>query len=102
MAMDLDDPAEAGPQDELRQWQVSDIHHRERLDKVLAAGITGFSRNYLRQLVEQGAVRRNGQVLVKPSARLQAGDLLELHLQPTPQSLALSRWTCCTRTPMSS
>lgn len=90
MATDLDDPAEAGPQDELRQWRVSDIHHRERLDKVLAAGIAGFSRNYLRQLVEQGAVRRNGQVLAKPSARLQAGDLLELRLQPTPQSQAFT------------
>mgnify|MGYP003383242860 CR=1 FL=1 len=59
LATDLDDPADAGPQHELRQWPVADTHHRERLDKVLAASIDGFSRNYLRQLVEQGAVRRN-------------------------------------------
>ncbi len=88
LATDLDDPADAGPQHELRQWPVADTHHRERLDKVLAASIDGFSRNYLRQLVEQGAVRRNGQVLDKPSARLQAGDRLEVTLQPTPQSRA--------------
>ena len=90
VATELDDPAEAGPQDELRQWQVSDRHHRERLDKVLAASVVGFSRNYLRQLVEHGAVRRNGVVLGKPSARLQAGDWLELRLQPTPQSQAFT------------
>ncbi len=88
LATDLEDPADAGPEHELRQWLVDGIHHRERLDKVLSACIDGFSRNYLRQLVEQGAVRRNGQVVVKPSARLQAGDHLEVTLQPTPQSRA--------------
>lgn len=88
LAADQDEPADAGPQHELRQWVVADIHHRERLDKVLSASIDGFSRNYLRQLVEQGAVRRNGHPLLKPSARLQAGDQLEVTLEPTPQSRA--------------
>ncbi len=88
LAADQDEPADAGPQHELRQWVVADIHHRERLDKVLSASIDGFSRNYLRQLVEQGAVRRNGHPILKPSARLQAGDLLEVTLEPTPQSRA--------------
>jgi len=85
---DLEDPADAGPQHELRCWTVAAEHHRERLDKVLSASIEGFSRNYLRQLVEQGAVRRNGQPLVKPAARVQADDLLQVELQPTPQSRA--------------
>ncbi len=89
-AGDPDDPADTGPDCEVRQWLVAEQQHRERLDKVLAASITGFSRSYLSQLVEQGAVRRNGQTLRKPSARLQAGDALEVNLRPTPQSQAFS------------
>lgn len=88
--MDLDDPADTTPEHEIRQWQVAEQHHRERLDKVLSAGIDGFSRSYLSQLVEQGAVRCNGQVLCKPSARLQVGDALEVTLRPTPQSRAFT------------
>ena len=88
--MDQDDPAETAAQDEVRQWQVAEIHHRERLDKVMSATIAGFSRNYLSQLVAQGAVRCNGQVIEKPSARLRAGDCMEVTLQPTPQSRAFT------------
>ncbi len=87
-AADQDDPADAAVDIELRQWQVVAIHHRERLDKVLAAHIGEFSRNYLRQLVEQGAVLRNGHPVLKPSARLVAGDSMEVALRPTPQSQA--------------
>lgn len=87
---DQDDPADAGPEYEVRQWQVGAQQHRERLDKVLAASIVGFSRSYLSQLVDQGAVRRNGQVQRKPSLRLLAGDTLEVTLRPTPQSQAFT------------
>ncbi|MCW5631122.1 MAG: RluA family pseudouridine synthase [Rhodoferax sp.] len=85
---DLDDPADTAAEHEVRRWQVEAPHHRERLDKVLSATISGFSRSYLSQLVEQGAVLRNGQALRKPSARLQAGDTLEVTLRPTLQSQA--------------
>jgi 23S rRNA pseudouridine1911/1915/1917 synthase len=87
---ELDDPPDTGAEHEVRQWQVDAQQHRERLDKVLAASIAGFSRSYLSQLVEQGAVQRNGQVLRKPSARLLAGDMLEVMLLPTPQSQAFT------------
>lgn len=90
LAAEADDPAEPTMQDEVRQWQVSELHHRERLDKVLAANIEGFSRNYLRQLVELGAVHCNGQAQQKPSARLRAGDRIAVTLQPTPQSRAFT------------
>ncbi len=87
---DQDDPADTAPEVEMRHWPVADIHHRERLDKVLAANVVGFSRNYLQQLVEQGAVQRNGRVVTKPSLRLQAGDAMEVALRPTPQSTAFT------------
>ncbi len=90
LATDPDDPADTAAEHEIRQWQVGAQQHRERLDKVLAASITGFSRSYLSQLAEQGAVMRNGQVLSKPSTRLQAGDTLEVMLRPTPQSQAFT------------
>jgi len=89
-ATDPDDPPDPSADHEVRQWQVGVQQHRERLDKVLAASIRGFSRSYLSQLVEQGAVRRNGQLLCKPAARLQAGDTLEVTLRPTPQSQAFT------------
>jgi 23S rRNA pseudouridine1911/1915/1917 synthase len=87
---DQDDPADTAPEVELRHWHVADVHHRERLDKVLAANVVGFSRSYLQQLVEQGAVQRNGHVVTKPSLRLQAGDTMEVALRPTPQSTAFT------------
>ncbi len=90
VGQDLDDAADTAPDVELRHWMVADVHHRERLDKVLAASLDAFSRNYLRQLVEQGAVRRNAQVVLKPSSRLQAGDSMEVTLRPTPQSQAFT------------
>ena len=90
LVADLDDPADTAAEHEMRQWQVAELHHRERLDKVLSASIAGFSRSYLSQLVEQGAVLRNGQVLLKPSARLQAGDTMQVTLRPTPQSQAFA------------
>ncbi len=87
---DTDTDTDSDTEHELRRWQVDAQHHHERLDKVLAASIAGFSRSYLSQLVEQGAVLRNGQVLRKPSARLHAGDTLEVTLRPTPQSQAFT------------
>ena len=90
-ALDLpgqDDSPDADDESELRAWSVAVDHHGERLDKVLAIAIGEFSRNYLKQLIEQGAVERNGQAVVKVSTRLKAGDLMRVSLRPTPQSQA--------------
>ena len=83
-----DDEPDALDETEIRRWQVPVQQHGERLDKWLAATIAGFSRSYLRQLVEQGAVQRNGVLLRKPAARLRAGDAMQVSLRPTAQSQA--------------
>jgi len=90
-ALDLlgqDDAPDAGDESEVRAWQVDADQHGERLDKVLAGAIGEFSRNYLRQLIEQGAVERNGEAVLKVSTRLKAGDAMRVSLRPTPQSQA--------------
>ncbi len=83
-----DDGPDPGDEGEIRTWQVEVAQHGERLDKVLAAAIHEFSRNYLKQLIEQGAVERNGEALQKVSTRMKAGDAMRVSLRPTPQSQA--------------
>ena len=85
---DQDEAYDAASEAELRASVVDARHHGQRLDKVLADTITEFSRSYLQQLIEQGAVERNGAALSKPSARLKAGDQIVVALRPTAQSLA--------------
>lgn len=83
-----EDAPDADEESELRTWQIGLDQHGERLDKVLACAISEFSRNYLKQLIEQGAVERNGEAVLKVSTRLKAGDAMRVHLRPTPQSQA--------------
>ncbi len=83
-----DDAPDAGDDNEIRAWTVDAAQHGERLDKVLAKAISEFSRNYLRQLIEQGAVERNGVPQLKVSAGVKAGDTMRVSLRPTPQSQA--------------
>ncbi len=85
---DLDEPVDAASEPELRVCVVDASHHGQRLDKILADTIAEFSRSYLRQLIEQGAVERNGASISKVSARLKAGDRLVVALRPTAQSQA--------------
>ncbi len=73
---------------EHRQWRVGVGHHGERLDRVLADLLPGFSRSYLQQLIAAYRVRRNGDAKIKSSAKLRADDLLEIELHPTPQAQA--------------
>jgi 23S rRNA pseudouridine1911/1915/1917 synthase len=47
-----------------------------------------FSRSYLQQLIEGGAVRLRGAIASKPAQRVKAGDSGEIELKPTPQSQA--------------
>jgi 23S rRNA pseudouridine1911/1915/1917 synthase len=83
-----DDPAEAGPDAELRPLLISPALHGQRLDRAIVALAPEFSRSYLQQLIEAGAVTLNGKPAVKPSARVKAGDRGEIELRPTPQSQA--------------
>ncbi len=67
---------------------VDSALHGERLDRALARLVPEFSRSYLQQLVEAGAVRMRGAASVRSSQRVRAGDALEVELRPTPQSQA--------------
>lgn len=47
-----------------------------------------FSRSYLQQLIESGAVRLAGVAVTKPARRVKAGEAGAIELRPTPQSQA--------------
>jgi len=83
-----EDLGELGPEAELRALEVPAALHGERLDRVLAALVPEFSRSYLQQLVELGAVRVQGAPALKSAQRLKAGDALLVELRPTPQTQA--------------
>ncbi|MGB7423151.1 MAG: RluA family pseudouridine synthase [Comamonas sp.] len=73
---------------EQRDLTISASEHGLRLDKALALLVPEFSRSYLQQLLEQGAVQLDGRVGVKPAHKVRAGDLLRVHMRPTEQSQA--------------
>ncbi len=73
---------------EIRQAQVPVSAHGERLDRALGGIVPEFSRTYLQQLIESGAVWHNGQTASKTSAKVKAGDRIQIELKPTPQSQA--------------
>ena len=62
----------------LRLLPVPDGFDGDRVDAALAR-MLGLSRNRIGELCETGYVRRNGEKLAK-SARLRAGELLEIDL----------------------
>jgi 23S rRNA pseudouridine1911/1915/1917 synthase len=82
------DEGEAGAEFELRQVMVPASSHGDRLDRALAGIVPEFSRNYLQQLIEAAAVQLNGLTVTKVSAKVKAGDRLDIELKPTPQSQA--------------
>ena len=84
----LDDPADTGPESELRAFAIGAGQHGERLDRALALLVPEFSRSYLQQLLESGAVLLNGKAALKPSHKVKAGDAGTVELRPTPQSQA--------------
>ncbi|NDH52436.1 MAG: RluA family pseudouridine synthase [Betaproteobacteria bacterium] len=90
-------PSESGEGDDLvdeaqptehRHMIVAPTTHGARLDKALVQALPEFSRSYLQQLIEGGAVDVNGLAVVRPSARLKAGDSVGVCLRPTAQSQA--------------
>ncbi|MDP3759507.1 MAG: RluA family pseudouridine synthase [Ramlibacter sp.] len=83
-----DDAADAGPDAELRPFVIDAAHHGDRLDRALAALAPEFSRSYLQQLIESGAVTLHGVPATRSSQKVKAGDEGTLELLPTPQSQA--------------
>ena len=73
---------------EIRSLLVQTAFHGQRLDKMLAASVPEFSRSYLQQLLEDGAVTRLGLTCTKSSTKVKAGESWTIELRATPQSQA--------------
>jgi 23S rRNA pseudouridine1911/1915/1917 synthase len=84
----IDSLAGTEAENETRHWQVPAAAHGQRLDKLLASLVTEFSRNYLQQLIDDGAAQLAGRVCTKSAQRVQAGQALSIELRPTEQSQA--------------
>jgi 23S rRNA pseudouridine1911/1915/1917 synthase len=87
-ATEFDVGPDTGPSTEMCSLVVAAQHHGMRLDQALVQLVPEFSRSYLQQLIELGAVRINGGVMSKASARVKLGDAGIIELRPTPQSQA--------------
>ncbi|WP_409338012.1 RluA family pseudouridine synthase [Curvibacter microcysteis] len=88
---EADAAADEGTDDsasELRVGEVPLAGHGSRLDKALTELVNEFSRSYLQQLIEEGAVLLNDQPVRKASQKVKVGDRLQVELRPTPQSQA--------------
>ena len=79
---DADDPAASGCEERSAVLQVA--HHGSRLDHVLVDVVPEFSRSYLQQLVEAGAVALNGSPARRSSHKVRAGDALVVVAPPPP------------------
>lgn len=91
---DGDEPApdaSAGAEPDAAEWRQLAVPadlHGQRLDKALGALVPEFSRNYLQQLIESGAVLAGDVPVGKPSRKVRAGETLTVELRPTPMSQA--------------
>ena len=83
-----EDSADTSAEIEWRNWVVSETLHGSRLDRALAELVPEFSRSYLQQLIETGAVVQGQRPLTKPAMKVKAGDQGVIELRPTPQSQA--------------
>jgi 23S rRNA pseudouridine1911/1915/1917 synthase len=73
---------------EIRGILVTPEFHGQRLDRMLAAAVPEFSRSYLQQLLEDGAVSRGDAATLKSSHKVKAGETWRIELRATPQSQA--------------
>ena len=85
---DLDDSLEDTTAVERRPWTIGEAQHGLRLDRALGELVPEFSRSYLQQLIEAGAVTRAGQALRKAAHKVRVGEQGVIELRPTPQSQA--------------
>ncbi|MBV8123699.1 MAG: RluA family pseudouridine synthase, partial [Paucibacter sp.] len=78
----------AGEAPEIRQCEVDQAWHGERLDKVLVRMAPEFSRSHLQSLIERSCVQVQGEVADTASRKVRAGQVVRLELQPTEESRA--------------
>ncbi|MDO5735506.1 MAG: RluA family pseudouridine synthase [Propionibacteriaceae bacterium] len=67
---------------------IPDALAGERID-ITAARVTGHSRSRIEDLIEAAGVMLDGVVVVKPSQRVQGGEMLELVSEPRPQDVTV-------------
>lgn len=84
----LEDEPPALAEDEVRVIDMGVGQHGQRLDRALADMVPEFSRSYLQQLLEHGAVTLNGRTFSKAAQRIKAGDRVALEMRPTLESQA--------------
>lgn len=87
--LDADDGAEveiSASEVEVRALTAQMAQHGVRLDKALVELVPEFSRSYLQQLLEQGAVQLNHKLVNKASAKVKLGDAISIEMRPTAQS----------------
>ena len=87
-AAEHDEGAEPHEPSETRSFLIHEAQHGQRLDRALAALVPEFSRSYLQQLIEAGAVELQHRVVTKAAATVHAGEIGSIELRPTPQSQA--------------
>ena len=75
-------------EDEALSLEVVPASHGERLDRWLSLQRPHASRAYFQQLIEAGAVSIDGQVVIKPSAKLKLGSTVRVNLLPRAQDQA--------------
>ena len=73
---------------EVRPFQIEAAQHGQRLDIALVHLLPEFSRSFLQQLIEAGAVTLAGTRASKPSSRVKVGTMGTVELRPTAQSQA--------------
>jgi len=84
----LEGTGDDAEQAEQRPLSIDASLHGQRLDRVLAANFTEFSRSYLQQRIEAGDVLLDGQPAGKASAKVRLGQRVLVTLRETPQSRA--------------
>ena len=90
---DLADESLAAQGDSSHQVEIRDLvvgpeFHGQRIDRMLVSAVPEFSRSYLQQLLEDGAVTRAGVAALKSSHKVKAGESWRIALRATPQSQA--------------
>lgn len=90
--MDLEDEESADAAEEaeheIRQSRLPAPWHGWRLDKALVSLAPEFSRSHHQGLIDQGLVSLDGVTAQPRSRRVKAGQVLQVELRPTAESLA--------------
>ncbi|MFT5285522.1 MAG: 23S rRNA pseudouridine1911/1915/1917 synthase [Planctomycetota bacterium] len=65
-----------------RNFEIPEELNGSRLDRALSSLVEEFSRDRVREMVEDGRVLLDGNEVRKPSQKVAAGDRVEIDLQP--------------------